>query len=92
MEWEQSLEGVIDEIIDNYLKAKEEAKQIKMYDKAICFGVPNGSRYRTVSWKNRTLAQIDKINLQIAYNDVKAKLGKGEVILNTNLKELGITI
>jgi hypothetical protein len=92
MEWEQSLEGVIDEIVDNYLKAKEEAKRIKIYDRAICYGVPNGNSYRMASWKNRTLAQIDKINLQRVYNDVKSKLGKGEVILNTNLQALGVNL
>lgn len=91
-EYPQSLENAIDDCLEAHLKAKEVAKRVKMYDRAICFGVPNGNSYRTVSWTKRTLAQIDKINLQRAYNDVKAKLGKGEVILNTNLAQLGITI
>jgi hypothetical protein len=92
MEWEQTLEGVIDDIVTEFLVAKEAKKKLKMYEKAICFGVPNGYSYRTIHWKGRTLAQIDKINLQRTVNDIKAKLGKDEVILNNNLKALGITV
>jgi hypothetical protein len=91
-EYPQSLESVIDELLEAHLKAKDEAKRIKMYDKAICFGVPNGNSYRQVYWKGRTLAQIDKINLQRAYNDVKKGLKGGEVILNTNLEALGVNL
>jgi hypothetical protein len=91
-EYPQSLESVIDELLEAHLKAKDEAKRIKMYDKAICFGVPNGNSYRQVYWKGRTLAQIDKINLQRAYNDVKKGLKGGEVILNTNLVALGVNL
>ena len=90
---EQSLEDVINDLLEAHLKAKEEAKRMKQYAKGICFGVLNGRSYQTVSWTGKTLAQIDKINLQRAYNDVKAKYIKGNVvILNTNLAQLGITI
>lgn len=92
LEYDQNLESVIDELLEAHLKAKDEAKRIKMYDKAICFGVPNGSSYRSVYWKGRTLAQIDKINLQRAFDDVKKNLKAGEVILNTNLKALGVNL
>jgi hypothetical protein len=91
-EFAQSLENIIDEQVTNYLVAKERKKKERMFEKAICYGVPNGYSYRTVYWKGRTLAQIDKINLQRTYNDIKAKLGKGEVILNTNLAQLGINL
>ena len=90
IEWEQSLEGVIDDLLTEYLVAKERKKRVKMYEKGICFGIPNGSSYRTVYWKGRTLAQIDKIHLQSAYDKVKSELKEGEVILNTNIKELGL--
>lgn len=89
-EYQPTLENAIDEQFEEFLKVREDKKKQKMYEKALCFGVPNGYSYRTVSWKGRTLAQIDKISLQRAYNDIKAKLGKDEVILNTNLKELGL--
>jgi len=92
-EYPQSLESVIDDLLDAHLKGKDEAKRMKMYDKAICFGIPNGCSYRQVYWKGKILKQIDKISLQRAYNDVKAKLGKGEVILNVNnLSALGVNL
>lgn len=90
MEWEQSLEGVIDELLSAYLLERERKKIEKNYLKALCFGVPNSGSYRTISWKGKTLAQIDKINLQRTYDKVKSELKAGEVILNTNLKELGL--
>ena len=92
-EYDNSLENVIDELLEAHLKAKDEAKRIKNYEKGICFGVPNGNSYQTVSWKGRTLAQVDKISLQRAYDDIKAKYIKGNVvILNTNLKALGVNL
>jgi len=91
-EYPQSLENVIDEQVTAFLVAKEAKKKERMFEKAICFGVPKGYSYRTIYWKGRTLAEIDKITLQRTYNDVKAKLGKNEVILNTNLAELGINL
>jgi hypothetical protein len=91
-EYPQSLENVIDEIVCNFLEAKEKQKKVKMYEKAICFGVPNSASYRYVSWSKRTLAQIDKINLQRAYDKVKSELKAGEVIFNTNLVALGVNL
>ena len=92
MEWEQSLEGVIDDLLTEYLVAKEAKKKLKMYEKAICYGIPNAPSYRTVYWKGRVLKGVPLPYLQKAYDDVKAKLGKNEVILNTNLVALGINL
>lgn len=92
MEWEQSLEGVIDDCLDAYLKEKEENKRKKMHLKGICYGVPERPSYRYVSWSKKTLAQVDKISLQRAYDKVKSELKAGEVIFNTNLEALGIKI
>jgi len=91
---EQSFEDVINDFLDAHLKGKEEAKRMKLYMKGICFGIPNGMSYQTVSWKGRVLAQIDKISLQRAYNDVKAKYIKGAVVvLNAkNLEALGVNL
>ena len=93
-EYPQSLESVIDELLEAHLKGKEEAKRLKLYQKGICFGILNGMSYQTVSWSGRTLAQIDKISLQRAYNDVKAKYIKGAVVvLNAkNLEALGVNL
>lgn len=93
-EYDMTLEHFIDELLEAHLKGKEEAKRMKLYMKGICFGIPNGMSYQTVSWSGRTLAQIDKISLQRAYNDVKAKYIKGAVVvLNAdNLKALGVNL
>ena len=88
----EPMDMYIVKLVDELEKAKAKKKLLKEFEKSFCFGVPNGNSYRTVYWKGRTLAQIDKINLQRAYNNVKAKLGKGEVILNTNLQALGINL
>jgi len=93
-EYDQNLESVIDELLEAHLKGKEDAKRMKLYLKGICFGVPKGNSYQTVSWSGRTLAQIDKISLQRAYDNVKAKYIKGAVVvLNANnLKALGVNL
>ena len=86
-----SLENVIDELLENFLKLKEEKKREKLMEKAIIFGVPNGMSYQYVHWRNRTLAQIPFLQLQKAVNDIREKHCKnGVVILNTNLAKLGV--
>jgi len=89
-EHQPTLESAIDDCFEAYLKEREAKKKTKMYEKAFCYGIPDGHSYRTISWKGRTLAQIDKISLQRAYDKVKADLKTGEVIFNTNIKELGL--
>jgi hypothetical protein len=91
-EYDQTLEHVIDDCLEEYLKEKEQKKKEKLYLRAICYGVPNSPSFRYVSWSKRTLAQIDKINLQRAYDKVKSELKAGEVIFNNNLKQLGVNL
>jgi len=99
LEYDQSLESVIDDLLDAHLKAKDleriEKKMHKAYLSAICYGkkVANGYEYATTFWKGRTLSQIPLQYLQKAYDDVKAKkLQSGDVILNDNLEALGINL
>jgi O-succinylbenzoate synthase len=66
-------------------------KREKDYAKGICFGKPDAHSFQMVSWKGKKLAQIDKISLQRAIDDVRREhLKAGEVILNTNFAELGV--
>lgn len=91
MSWDQSLEGVIDELLENYLKEKEDKKKIKMMEKSIMFGVPNGLSYQRISWGKKSLSEIPFLQLQQTVNDIRKKYCKdGVVILNTNLGKLGI--
>jgi hypothetical protein len=91
-EYDQSLEHVIDDCLEAYLKERDEKKKDKRYATAICFGVPNGLSYSYLKYKT-PLASIPKFNLQKEVDGIKAKYCKnGIVILNTNLSALGITI
>jgi len=99
MEWEQSLEGVIDDLLDAHLKAKDlqkfNKKMQKKYSMAICYGkiTSNGCEFATTYWKGRTLASIPLNVLQSTYDNVKAKkLKNGDVILNDNLEALGVKL
>lgn len=91
MEWDQSLEGIIDELLENYLKLKEEKKRLKSMEKSILIGIPNGLSYRVFEWRGKKLSDIPKPLLQKTIEDLRAKYCKdGAVILNTNLEKLGV--
>jgi hypothetical protein len=67
-------------------------KDIKKYQtKSICIGKPYDAKFRYYTFPV-SLTKINKINLQTEVNKIKKKLKKGEVILNTNLKKLGILV
>ena len=91
MTWEQSLEGIIDQLLEDWLGARETKKMERRMLKAILVGVPNAYRYSYYGFK-KALSAMPVKPLQDAVNGIKAKLGAGEVILNTNLKELGIQV
>ena len=86
-EWDQSLEWVIDMLMEDWLKAKEKKKEMRQMAKAILVGVPNAHTYSIYKFKV-PLTQIPKLQLEMAIMRIKGDLKKGEVILNTNLKEL----
>jgi hypothetical protein len=89
-EYDQSLENIIDEIFTEYLKERERKKREKLFDKAICFGVPNGGSYQYLKY-NRPLKEVPTMILQKKVDEIRAKYCKdGVVILNTNFGELGI--
>ena len=94
MEFEQSLEHVIDQLFEDYLKAKEQKKMLKLMQTSILYGVPNGLSYTKISWSNKTPLSAIPVNiLQKTVDEIKAKhCTNGIVILNTNLQSLGINI
>jgi len=87
-----TLEGAIDEQLEDFLKAKAQKKMEKQMLTAILFGVPNGYSYTMIKYSS-PLASMTTIGLQTRVNDAIRKycIG-GVVILNTNLKELGVTV
>ena len=90
-----TLESAINEQLEAYLKAKEVKKMEKLMANAIIYGVPNGYSYSIVKYKQplsvlvkNYKAHIQKKIMEIQVNECK----NGVVILNTNLKELGLTV
>jgi hypothetical protein len=57
----------------------------------VLVGIPNSENYAYYNFK-QPLSTFPTKSLQEAVNRIKAKLHKGEVILNTNLTELGIAV
>lgn len=86
MEWEQSLEGVIDEQVENYLKSKEEKKMQKLFQTAVVVGKPNGNSYRYINFKQPlSSVPMTKLVFHVA-KIVSDHCRDGVEILNTNFK------
>ncbi len=81
-------------IVDKLFEEEQNKKFIKKLEKkmvnAILVGVPNSGAYRYFSYK----VNLDKIPLANLQNTIDKtvlpSLKEGEVILNTNLKQLGV--
>ncbi len=91
-----SLEHYIDELVyaeDSKKEIKKfEAKTAKDCLKYICYGI-RGKQYRKFGWTGLTIEQVLKHAqgrgaMIKAIENIKAKLGKNEEILNTNLGDL----
>jgi len=83
---------VISDLENEWGKAKEAKKITRLMNTSIVFGIPGSDEYRYFNLK-RPLKGISQPSLQKFINTkVKAALGEGEVILNTNLEEMGISI
>jgi hypothetical protein len=90
--YQPTLENAIDDELTKYLKAKEQKKFEKYMVDAILFGVPNGYSYTRIKFKV-PLSKINPLALQQKVNEIKKKeCTNGVQILNTNLKELGVTV
>jgi len=93
LEWNQSLEWVIDQFLEDWLKAKERKKMERKMQTCILIGRPDENRlnYAYYNFK-RPLSSISVPQLQASIERIKAKMPKNEVILNTNLAVLGIKL
>jgi hypothetical protein len=90
-EFAQSLESVIDNLLFEKEKAKEEKKIIKLCETHIVFGKPNGYSYRMIGFNGKQkFADVKKSivgqkALEKLINRVKGELREGEIIFNKNL-------
>lgn len=90
--YKTSLEDYINDLIIEYEKQKEIKKQEKLMKTAFVIGVPNANRYSYINYK-KPLSDMPKDWLQTRLDAiVKKHCTDGNIILNTNLKELGLTI
>ena len=91
VEFDQSLESVIDDLLFEKEKAKEQKKIDKLCETNIVFGKPNGMTYRYIGFNGRPkIADVKKTiigqkALEKLINRVKGELREGEIIFNKNL-------
>lgn len=89
VEFDQTLESVIDDLVFEAENAKAEKKLLKNMEKGICYGTPNS--YSLISWKGfpikaMLMSSVGKPMLIKRLSELKAE---GKTILNTNIpKEL----
>jgi len=70
---------------------QEKMEMEKKMKRGVLVGVPNASQYSIYKFK-MPLSKIPQGQLQASVFRIKNKLEKGEVILNTNLEALGVTV
>lgn len=81
----------IDNLLADIEKAKHEKKMQKLYETSIVFGLPNGNKIQYMNFK-KPLSALPKLALQLQLDViVKQHCKNGVVILNNNLKSLGLT-
>ena len=91
-EFAQSLESVIDNLLFEKEKAKEQKKIDKLCENHIVWGKPNGYSYSVLSFNGKPkFADIKKSivgqkALERLINRVKGELKEGEIIFNKNLE------
>ena len=91
MEFDQSLESVIDQLLEDWLKAKETKKLERKMKTCVLVGIPNDSSYGVYNFK-QPLSNVNTVLLQDSIKRIKNNLHTGEVILNTNLEALGVNV
>lgn len=85
------MENVVDQLFEEWLKAKDNKKLEKKMESNFLVKRTDGNIALT-GWKNRTLAQMPLPALQMTYDNIKKQLKTGETIMNTNLEKLGIKL
>ena len=84
-DYQPTLESMIDEEFEKYLKEKEGKKMQKLFTTAIVIGVPNGNSYRYTKFKV-PLSKLSETQLTFYVAKIVSECKDKEVLLNTNLK------
>jgi hypothetical protein len=82
-----TLEGEIDDLMENFLQAKDNKKRENHFKKGICYGTKNS--YQMIFWTGITLEAMlkNEVGRQRIAKVVKDLREKGKTILNTNLTD-----
>jgi len=90
--YKQDLESYINQLVYDMENEKSKKKMVKLFETAIVIGVPNSNKYN--SYRQTVPLSTFKTSVLQHFIDnvVKTKCVGDVQILNTNLKELGITI
>ena len=83
------MDSFINDLVIALEVAKEEKKKLNLMKRAILVGLPDAKEYSYYNYK-RELSAVPSPILQQHIDGYRTKLRKGEVILNTNLAELGV--
>ena len=94
--FDNDLEFMVDEMVDDFVNAKEkvkfEKKLKKAMEKSIVWGKPNGLSFQSWGWKSPIKAILMTPKgveaVRVLYNKVKLELKEGEEILNKDLVEM----
>ena len=90
-EYDNDLESVVDDLLNEKIKEKEQKKIDKLCLTSIVYGVPGGISYSYIGFKGKPkLEDLKKTaqgqkSLENLVNKVKSGLEKGQVIFNTNI-------
>lgn len=90
-EFERDIESVVDELLDEKVKAKEQKKIDKLCLANIVYGIPGGISYSYIGFKGKPkIEDIKKTAkgqaaLKQLVDRVKSELQEGQVIFNTNI-------
>ena len=85
-EFQPDLDTLIDDLFAEKENAKADKKLTKKMETHIILGVPNANSYRSVKL-NLPLSQYPLNALQNFVNQLKPRMNRGEVFLNTNFPE-----
>lgn len=91
------LDILVDDILTEKEKEKEQNKLKKVYVHSFVWGNPNGLSYKLMGFKSKTpLIPLTKTGqkqaVQNLYNKVKSELKENETIWNTNLSEMNLNL
>lgn len=89
---------LMDNVINEVIKKREDAKIAKMRMKYVMYGVPGSPTYRYISWKGKTLADLSATERgrQVLQAEIiklqKEFTGKTEILNAKELRSLGYTV